>query len=195
MSEKKTATETSAFDKLEQAVTPAPAVTLTQDQFSQILATIAAQRDSGLTVSALTEVMRVAREPIPEVKVHHGISHYRPEVEPGQAAKPPQFRWPEIRWGVTDKHGKLHPIHEIDWDRSTADEIAALNALKPCQGEIRLTDGSMQAVRVVEELDEAGKIKRLVIAFPYGFFSDPVKRNYIGQVPQFCAQLAALPAA
>lgn len=164
-------------------------VTLTPEQFAQLLGALAHQRDSGMTPDAFAAVMREAREPIPEQKVHHGKSQYRPE---GHAAEAPPFRWPEVRWGSVAADGALIAGHAIDWDRSTIAEIQAINALRPCEGTVELTDGSRQAVRVVEERDVSGAVKRLVIAFPTGFFADPVRRNYIGRLQPFCAQLAAL---
>lgn len=168
---------------------PAPPVALTQEQFAQLLSAISTQRDGGLDASTLQEVMRTAREPIPEQKVHHGISHYQPG---GRENPNPPFKWPEIWWAAVDEKGDAHPLHPFDWERHTRQEIEAINTLVPVRGKVTFMDGSQQDVQVIEERTVGGDIKRLLIGFSIQVFKDRDKRNAIGALPQLCRQLTEL---
>lgn len=174
--------------------TPAPAaappVALTQEQFSALLAAIGANANAGLDVSAMTEVMRQAREPIPEVKMHSGVSAYRPD---GHAVPAPQFAWPEIWWAAMDDKGEAHPLYPFDWEVTTVQEIQALNSLIPgVRGKVELADGSTQDVTVIEEKTTAGDPRRLLIGFNFALWKDRDKRNAIGKIVPLCAQLREL---
>lgn len=165
-------------------------VALTPEQFSQLLGAIGSQ--AGRTdVGMLQEVMRQAREPIPEVKIHHGISHYRPG---GRDVHVAPFRWPEVWFAIRDDKGNFHPNKPFDWERCTAEEIAAINALTPgVRGKVTFADGALHDVAVVEERSTAGEAKRLLIAFDANVFADPQRRNMIGSLTSLCGQLAKLP--
>lgn len=165
-----------------------PAVALTPEQFAELLGAIGAQRDGGVTVDALQEVMRTAREPIPEQKIHHGISHYRPNGE-----RAPALRWPEVWFAIMDGEGDLHPNKVFDPSRMTTAEIEAVNSLVPgVRGKIPFTDGALRDVRVVEERSTGGDVKRLLIAFDSLVFADKQIRNQIGSIVSLCRNLVEL---
>lgn len=172
-----------------------PAVSLTPEQFSMLLGALGQARDAGvgaLGPEAFAEVMRQAREPIPENKVHSGVSFYQPG---GHADPNPKFKWPEVWMGTIDAEGKAHATIPVLWDLSTRAEIEAINALRPGEGQVQLTDGTKTPVRVVERRDDTGAVAKLLILFHEGFFKERTRANALGTMTGLCQQLVALTAA
>jgi len=181
------------LEAVEAAPAP-PALAMTQEQFTQLLQAVTAKQGS-MDTAALKAVIDTAREPIPENKIHHGISSYRPERPdaPNVAQTAPPFRWPQVWYAAVDDSGDIHPLYDLDHARMTIEEITAVNRLVPgTRGKVRFTDGSRQDISIVEERTVGGDVKRLLIGFNIAIFKDRDKRNQIGAIPALCAQVEAL---
>lgn len=136
-------------------------------QFAQMLAGALAQsgtEQAKVLREALTGMAEIAREPIPENKVHPGISAYNPEGErdhPNPGLKCPMFQ------GVYDEHQKVAAAFE--YIQTSRAEQEALNGIEP--GVYRLTrfDGTRGDLIVEGRRDANGVLSRLIFAFPHGW--------------------------
>lgn len=138
-------------------------------QFAQMLASALAQsgtEQAKVLREALTGAAEMAREPIPEIKVHPNISAFNPEGErdhPNPGLKCEMFQ------GVYDDQQKIAPAFE--YIQTTRAEQVALNAVEPGVYRVSRFDGTRGDLIVEGRRDADGTLSRMVFAFPHGWLA------------------------
>jgi hypothetical protein len=179
-------------DPVETAEPPAtPAMTLSADQFQQLLAAVGKRGPDTDLASAITQGMAAMREPIPEQKQHHGISEQNPF---GELKHPSPSLKCDFWWGVIDDKTKnpKRSGYEIDPSVLTVWERMALNLLQPGTFTIKRLDKVEMPLAVGAEYSDAGVLRHMVIAFPQnvvGKGSDKGVRNMVPDLTEIVRQI------
>lgn len=161
-------------------VAPAPPAPPAFDmaQFAQMLASALAQsgtEQAQVLREALTGAAAIAREPIPENKVHPDVSVYNPLGErdnPNPGLRCPMFI------GQYDDTGKVAAAWE--YINTTRAEQEALNGIQPGAYTVTRNDGIIGRLVVDERKDSTGETNRLVFAFPHGWLGRDQQMHLIG---------------
>jgi len=190
--------EVAAVDAVDPVVTPpSPVVSLTADQLQQIITsavTAAVQATShgpqGDIASAITDALRHNRTPIPEndASKYHGVSHYNPEGKDVPRPALPCEMWLGV-WN--EDTGRATPWRELEPDMLTNDEIRGLSQIEPGVYGLTKSDGRPTPVRVTDDKDAFGNLRRRVIAFTKEQL-DREHKNELGTLVTFHQRLVAV---
>jgi hypothetical protein len=170
----------------------APAsVTLSAEQFQQLLQAATGGGSSAGLADAITQGMRESREPIPENKVTDGISAFNPL---GDRLYPRAGLLKcDVFWGAIDDkdRDKIHRTREMEVDDLTLWEILALNMLEPTEQVIKRYDKAAMHVKVEAKTHATtGKLTQLVIAFPLAIIGKGgANRNMVPDMTEIVFQL------
>lgn len=126
--------------------------------------------------ATMAEQARIAREPIPENKVAPNVSAYNPL---GERDHPRPGLKCDMYVGQYDDDGKIDAAYPILEDTSSLHEQVLCNALEQGEALVERNDGHIGKVIVQARRDGAGKLNRLIIAFPYGWLA----KEFQAQLP------------
>jgi hypothetical protein len=176
------------------AVEAPQTVTLTTEQFQQLLAAATSGGAGGPGLAeAITQGMKEAKEPIPENKTTERVS----ELNPLGDQKFPRAGLLKCKvfWGAIDDTPEraVHGAYEIADEDASIWELLALNMLEPCEKVIKRLDRAAMPVKVVARYNAStNALERLTIGFPMavvGKGADKGLKNMIPDLAEVSYQL------
>lgn len=148
---------------------PSASISLTAEQFQQLLAAATSGGGGAGLAEAITRGMKESKEPIPENKVTDGISDLNPlgdRLYPRAGLLKCRVFWGAIE-DTDDRH--VQRSHEIEDSDISIWELFALNLLEPVEKVIKRLDKAAMAVKVEAKRNPStDALERLVIGFPKG---------------------------
>lgn len=127
--------------------------------------------------ASMAEQAKLAREPIPENKVAPNVSAFNPM---GERDHPRDGLKCHMYIGQYDEEGVVQAAYPIIEDACTREEQALCNALEQGEATVERNDGITGRVIVQARRDGAGKLNRIILAFPYGWLS----KEFQAQLPR-----------